>query len=60
MTKEAPGGRALHSKILWCPAWAGVREGGSSPLFETERLEQEPPPFSKVESPCDEADPKER
>lgn len=31
MTKEAPGGRALRSEILWCPAWAGVREGGVHP-----------------------------
>lgn len=60
MTKEAPGGRALRSESLWCPAWAGVREGGRSPPFETERLKQEPLLFSKVESPGDEADPKER
>lgn len=60
MTKEAPGGRAFHSKILWCPAWAGVREGGGSPPSETARLEPEPRLVSKVQSPGDETDRKER
>lgn len=60
MTKGTPGGRAFHSKILWCPAWAGVREGGGSPPSETECLKLEPLLFSKEESLLDEADHKDR
>lgn len=28
MTKGAPRRRTFHAKLLRCPAWAGVREGG--------------------------------
>lgn len=58
--KGSTRGRAFHSKMLWCSAWAGVREGGRSPSLETERLRQEPLLFSKVESLRDEADQEQR
>ena len=60
MTKGAPRERTFHAKLLRCPAWAGVREGGGLPQLETERLKQEPLLFPKVEGTRDKADLKER